>query len=117
VGAGHDEAWLARVDEKSGVNREVHAPFWSHGMSRGSPVCTGQARCTDAVRGCPCDWVARSPRARTYSGQRRHNEHYPVAFAQVRWYMEVQAGAYCKSVGSAYVGSNPTPATTSENGP
>jgi hypothetical protein len=25
--------------------------------------------------------------------------------------MEVQAGAVCKTVGSAYVGSNPTPAT------
>jgi hypothetical protein len=24
-------------------------------------------------------------------------------------------GAVCKTVGSAYVGSNPTPATTSEN--
>jgi hypothetical protein len=28
----------------------------------------------------------------------------------------VQAGEYCKTVGSAYVGSNPTPATTCENG-
>ena len=35
----------------------------------------------------------------------------------VRGHIEVQAGAYCKTVGSAYVGSNPTPATTSENGP
>src|SRR6266850_7177839 len=26
-------------------------------------------------------------------------------------------GAVCKTVGSAYVGSNPTPATTCENGP
>jgi hypothetical protein len=26
-------------------------------------------------------------------------------------------GAVCKTVGSAYVGSNPTPATTTENGP
>ncbi len=31
---------------------------------------------------------------------------------QVRGYVEVQAGAYCKTVGSAYVGSNPTPATS-----
>ena len=31
--------------------------------------------------------------------------------------MEVQAVAVCKTVGSAYVGSNPTPATTCENGP
>jgi hypothetical protein len=28
-----------------------------------------------------------------------------------------QSGAYCKTVGSAYVGSNPTPATTCGNGP
>jgi hypothetical protein len=28
--------------------------------------------------------------------------------------MEMQAGEYCKTVGSAYVGSNPTPATTTE---
>ena len=31
---------------------------------------------------------------------------------QVRGYVEVQAGAGCKTVGSAYVGSNPTPATS-----
>ncbi len=80
-------------------------------VRRGGPVCAGQARCADAVRGCPCGSAARSPRARTYSGQRRHSEHHPVTFAQVRWYMEVQAGAYSKAVGSAYVGSNPTPAT------
>jgi hypothetical protein len=36
-----------------------------------------------------------------------------AVFAQVSGIMcEV-----CKTVGSAYVGSNPTPATTSENGP
>ena len=69
------------------------------------------------VRGCPQDRRRGWPGARTYSGQRRRNEHHPVEFAQVRGYMEVQAGAYCKTVGSAYVGSNPTPATTSGNGP
>jgi hypothetical protein len=53
-------------------------------VRRGGPVCAGQAPCADAVRGCPCGRAARSPRARTYSGQRRHSEHYPVAFAQVR---------------------------------
>ena len=82
----------------------------------GGPVWAGQARCADAVRGCPCGRAARSTRARTYSGQRRHSGHHPVTFAQVRWCMEVQAGEYCKTVGSAYVGSNPTPATISENG-
>ena len=86
-------------------------------VRRGSPVCAGQARCADAVRGCPCGPAVRSPRARTYCGQRRCNGHRPVAFAQVRWYVEVQAGEYCKTVGSAYVGSNPTPATTCVNGP
>jgi hypothetical protein len=40
-----------------------------------------------------------------------------MAFSQVNGHMEVQGGAYCKTVGSAYVGSNPTPATTCENGP
>jgi hypothetical protein len=84
---------------------------------RGGPVWAGQARCADAVRGCPCGRAARSPRARTYSGQRRHSGHHPVAFPQVREYVEVQAGAGCKTVGSAYVGSNPTPATTCGNGP
>ncbi len=69
------------------------------------------ARCADSVRGCPCHPAAGSPRARTYSGQRRHREHRPVTFVQVRWHMEVQAGEVCKTVGSAYVGSNPTPAT------
>jgi hypothetical protein len=86
-------------------------------VRRGGPVCAGQASCADAVRGCPCGRTARSPRVRTYSGQRRRGGHCPVAYAQVRWHVEVQAGAYCKSVGSAYVGSNPTPATTCENGP
>ena len=38
-------------------------------------------------------------------------------FTQVRDRIEVQVGAYCKTVGSAYVGSNPTPATTCENDP
>ena len=67
-----------------------------------------------------CPWLSAriggwSPRARTYSGQRRCGRHCPAAFAQVRGDMEVQAGAVCKTVGSAYVGSNPTPATTCEN--
>ena len=83
----------------------------------GGPVCAGQERCVDAVRGCPRGPAARSPRARTYSGRRRLSGHHPVAFAQLRWYTQMQAGAGCKTVGSAYVGSNPTPATTSENGP
>jgi len=54
---------------------------------------------------------------RTYGVQRAWHEHHPASFAQVSGSVEVQAGAYCKTVGSAYVGSNPTPATTCENGP
>ncbi len=33
--------------------------------------------------------------ARGY-GQRRRSGHHPVTFAQVKWHMAVQAGAYCK---------------------
>ena len=55
--------------------------------------------------------------AYVHSGRRAWDEHPSASFAQVRGYMEVQAGAVCKTVGSAYVGSNPTPATTCENGP
>ena len=40
-----------------------------------------------------------------------------AVFAQVRGHLEVQAVAVCKTVGSAYVGSNPTPATPWGNGP
>ena len=41
------------------------------------------------------------------------NEEYP----QVSGYSDGLGSAHCKTVGSAYVGSNPTPATTCENGP
>src|SRR6266568_8449405 len=51
------------------------------------------------------------------SGQRRDAETGPVMFAQVNGYVAWRGGAVCKTVGSAYVGSNPTPDTTSENGP
>src|SRR6266568_8158590 len=51
------------------------------------------------------------------SGQRRDAETGPVMFAQVNGYVAWRGGAVCKTVGSAYVGSNPTPATTCENGP
>jgi hypothetical protein len=69
------------------------------------------------VRGCPWDRRRGSPGARTYSGQRAWRKRHLASFAQVRCDMEVQAGAVCKTVGSAYVGSNPTPATTCEDGP
>jgi hypothetical protein len=44
----------------------------------------------------------------------------PHLTAHIRWSAAFDSGrrrAVCKTVGSAYVGSNPTPATTSENGP
>src|SRR5579859_4398819 len=67
--------------------------------------------------GCTRVPASGHPRARTYSGQRRHGKPHAVVFAQVSGHMEMQAVAVCKTVGSAYVGSNPTPATTCENGP
>ncbi len=72
------------------------------------------------VRGCTWLYVG-SPRGsvgvRTYGVQPARYEHHPASFAQVTGQMEVQGGAVCKTVGSAYVGANPTPATTCENGP
>src|SRR5271166_2062972 len=40
-----------------------------------------------------------------------------AVFIQVDGYVAGWEREYCKTVGSAYVGSNPTPATTCENGP
>jgi hypothetical protein len=73
--------------------------------------------CAGPVRGCPWDRPRGSPQPRTYSGQRRHAETSPVTFAQVNGDVASRGGAVCKTVGSAYVGSNPTPATTCGNGP
>ena len=90
------------------------------GRSRTKAVPSGlrwSACCADSVRGCPRDPAAGSRRVRTYSGRRRRGEPNSVVFTQVRGHVEVQAGAVCKTVGSAYVGSNPTPATTCGNGP
>jgi hypothetical protein len=83
------------------------------GLSGDVPLGLGRsACCADGVRSCPRGSAAGSPRARTYSGQRRCGRHRLWVFAQVRGPVEMQAGACCKTVGSAYVGSNPTPATT-----
>ena len=67
-----------------------------------------------------CTWLSvgsatREPGARTYADSAPCATVF-TSFAQVRCDMEVQGGAVCKTVGSAYVGSNPTPATTWENG-
>jgi hypothetical protein len=49
------------------------------------------------VRGCPWNWRHRSPRARTYSGQRPGRQSQEVSFPQVSSHVEVQVGAYCKN--------------------
>jgi len=67
--------------------------------------------CGRPVHGCTRDRPRGIAGARTYGVQPARHEHHPASFAQVTGHMEVQAGAYCKTVGSAYVGSNPTPAT------
>jgi hypothetical protein len=56
-------------------------------------------------------WAGRQPAATYISGQRRHGKDDPAVFVQVDRYIEGHEGAVCKTVGSAYVGSNPTPAT------
>jgi hypothetical protein len=100
LGLGQGAADLVLVAVSGCLVGEQRSRLGRSGMLRG--------RCPVAVRPARRLGV---PRARTYSGQRRHSEHHPVTFVQVRWHMKVQAGAYCKTVGSAYVGSNPTPAT------
>jgi len=104
--------------------REGPAGWCSRGRSpaEGNLAAGGASACGfgelyGPVRGCPQDRRRGWPGARTYSGQRRRRGHHEGSFSQVRGHMEVQAGAVCKTVGSAYVGSNPTPATTCENGP
>ena len=83
----------------------------------GVPACFGRSACSaDGVRGCPRDPPSGCQRPRTYGGQRRRRECHSAAFAQVRGYVMGRGVAVCKTVGSAYVGSNPTPATTCENG-
>jgi len=82
----------------------------------GAPAC-GSGDLDGAVHACTRDRRRGWPGARTYGGQRRRSGHLLMVFTQVTGHVEVEAGAGCKTVGSAYVGSNPTPATTSENGP
>jgi hypothetical protein len=49
--------------------------------------------------------------ARTYSGQDRVFTWLLKEFGQLRSHSVGRGGVVCKTVGSAYVGSNPTPAT------
>src|SRR6478672_6613702 len=65
----------------------------------------------------PCPVVSRLTASRLPRG---HVFGYPCDAASAAAYgrlPEWPKGAVCKTVGSAYVGSNPTPATTCENGP
>src|SRR5437762_2856364 len=65
----------------------------------------------------PCPVVSRLTVSRLPRG---HVFGYPCDAASAAAYgrlPEWPKGAVCKTVGSAYVGSNPTPATTCENGP
>ncbi len=94
----------------------VVGPGAGESGGRGASAC-GFAELYVAVRSCPQDRGRGWPGARTYSGQRARRKPQELSFPQLRGYMEVQQVAVCKTVGSAYVGSNPTPATTSENGP
>ena len=55
--------------------------------------------------------------ARTHCGRRRPRKEPRTAYALVNGVRLLRRRAVCKTVGSAYVGSNPTPATTCGNGP
>jgi len=71
----------------------------------------GQQARTDAVRVCPQFHHSEPLRSRTYSGRACPPRPRSTAYAQVRRYTGVSEQAVCKTVGLAYVGSNPTPAT------
>ena len=101
----------------AGVWMSVKGVFFAY-PGRGVPACFGRSACSaDGVRGCPRDPPSGRQRPRTYGGQRWRGECHSAAFTQVRGYVTGRRVAVCKTVGSAYVGSNPTPATTCENGP
>jgi hypothetical protein len=88
-------------------------PFPEEGnQTAGGASACGFGELYGPVRGCPQDRRRGGPGPRTYSGQRRRRGHLARSFPQVRGRVEVQVVAGCKTVGSAYVGSNPTPATT-----
>src|SRR5216683_5994901 len=75
----------------------------------------GQQARTDAVRVRPRVHPTGPSRARTYGGQGRPRRPPPATYAQVRSHIGGSEQAVCKTVGLAYVGSNPTPATTCGN--
>jgi hypothetical protein len=77
----------------------------------------GQEADTDAVRTRPCAGPHGTRSARTHGGQDWIFTGLPGEVCQVSSHSSGWAETVCKTVGSAYVGSNPTPATTSENAP
>ena len=64
-------------------------------------------------------WTARTPKPGTHGRIADGGGPQTRLEARPRWSAGVTGagGACCKTVGSAYVGSNPTPATTCRNGP
>src|SRR5713226_1758301 len=71
----------------------------------------GQQARTDAVRVRPRVHPTGPSRARTYGGQGRPRRPPSATYAQVRRYIGVPGQTVCKTVGYAYPGSNPGPAT------
>src|ERR1700734_3374351 len=111
----HARRSFGRIINISSVVGETGAFGQANYAASKSGLHSGLSR-SGGLRG-HCPWLsacraAKIPGARTYSGQRRRSECHVTSFTQVNGCMEWQTGAYCKTVGSAYVGSNPTPATT-----
>jgi hypothetical protein len=71
----------------------------------------------DRVRACPCSKPSGPGQARTHDGQDQQRRLPSAESGQVSSYLTARGQAGCKTVGSAYVGSNPTPATSSRDGP
>ena len=63
----------------------------------------------------PLTWATRN--ARTRGGRNADLIWRRMKKCQVSGHFDGRGEAACKTVGSAYVGSNPTPATTCENAP
>ena len=75
-------------------------------------LCRSKWAPADAVRARPWPRPAERAPARTHSGQRWSDKPGLAVFIQVDGYVAGWEREYCKTVGSAYVGSNPTPATS-----
>ena len=66
---------------------------------------------TDSVRAVRAICPSIALWARTYDGQASYLRDHQMVFGQVRGHFKGKGLTVCKTVGSAYVGSNPTPAT------